>query len=151
MRGEVDGADRPDPVRPGRGRPRGHGRHAGHVLVHRRAQALEAAEALAAEGIDAEVIDLRTVCAARPRRRSTRRCARPAARSCSPTRRPSAACSPRSRPRSRRRCSTTSTRRSCASAAAHAPIPHAPPLFEALVPSLDSVSAALREIVGVTV
>jgi acetoin:2,6-dichlorophenolindophenol oxidoreductase subunit beta len=33
----------------------------------------------------------------------------------------------------------------------HAPIPHSPPLFEALVPSLDSVSAALREIVGVAV
>ena len=33
----------------------------------------------------------------------------------------------------------------------HAPIPHSPPLFEALVPSLDSVSAALRDIVGVAV
>jgi pyruvate/2-oxoglutarate/acetoin dehydrogenase E1 component len=33
----------------------------------------------------------------------------------------------------------------------HSPIPHSPPLFEALVPSLESVSAALREIVGVTV
>lgn len=33
----------------------------------------------------------------------------------------------------------------------HAPIPHSPPLFEALVPSLDDVSSALREIVGVAV
>jgi hypothetical protein len=33
----------------------------------------------------------------------------------------------------------------------HAPIPHSPPLFEALVPSLDGVSDALRDIVGVTV
>ena len=31
----------------------------------------------------------------------------------------------------------------------HAPIPHSPPLFDALVPSLESVSTAQRDIVGV--
>ena len=45
-------------------------------------QALEAAEAVAADGISVEVIDLRTVAPIDRDDRSTRRCARPAASCC---------------------------------------------------------------------
>jgi acetoin:2,6-dichlorophenolindophenol oxidoreductase subunit beta len=113
-------------------------------------QALEAAEAVAADGISVEVIDLRTVA---PLDRDTinesvRKTGRVVLLSDSPT-----------------------VGGVLAEVAAgiqetvldyldapivrlggrHSPIPHSPPLFEALVPSLESVSAALRDIVGVAV
>ena len=132
-------------------RARGRRRHARGLLATRSRQALEAAERLAADGISVEVIDLRTV-APLDRATDQRLGAQDRAASSLLTRRPpSAAC--------------------CAEVAAgiqesafdyldapivrlggrHSPIPHSPPLFEALVPSLERVTAALREIVAVSV
>ena len=94
------------------------------IMVHR---ALEAAKTLAAEGISAEVIDLRTI---RPLDRATivDSVARPASSLCvyegvktlGHRRRDQRARSPRARP------STISTRRSCGSGGAEAPIPYNP-------------------------
>jgi pyruvate dehydrogenase E1 component beta subunit len=113
-------------------------------------QALEAAEQVAAEGISVEVIDLRTV---------------------APIDRATVNASVRKTGRAVLLSDAPTVGGVLAEVAAgiqeaaldyldapivrlggrHSPIPHSPPLFEALVPSLESVTAALREIVGVAV
>ena len=72
-------------------------------------------EAAASEtGIDAEIIDLRTLCAARHRRRSSPRCRRPGAASSCTRRRAPAASAPSCRRWCRSTASITSRRRSSA-------------------------------------
>ena len=115
------------------------------IMVHR---ALEAAEILAKEGIEAEVIDLRLLQADRQGRRSW-----PASR-----RRGGLLCGLRGRQDARHRCgnlapwsprarrSTISTRRSCGSGGVEAPIPYNPVLEKAAVPQTDDIVAAARRL-----
>ncbi len=100
--------------------------------------ALDAAELLEADGISAEVVDPRTLVAARPRR------ARPLGaedrprdrrRRGAPQLRRHARSSPRSSPRAR---SGTSTRRCGGSRAMDVPIPFSPPLEDVTVPTPET-------------
>ena len=113
-------------------------------MVH---QALEAAEPLAAEGIEAEVVDPRTLSPLDtdtilesvgedpPARRGRR--GQPALQ-----RR-----ARRSRRSSPTRASTPSTRRSSCVTAPHTPVPFSPPLEQAYIPSPEQIADAVRTIV----
>jgi pyruvate dehydrogenase E1 component beta subunit len=105
-------------------------------------KALKAAEALAGEGIDVEVIDLRTIapldidCIAD----SVRKTGRAMVVTEEP---PYASVASRSRRRSRRRSSTTWMRRWFASPP-RTPIPHSPQLMEALLPQVETIVQAVQ-------
>ena len=106
---------------------------------------LAAAEQLAAEGIDVEVIDPRTLSAARHRHRG-----RVGAQDQPGGRRPRGgalrrASAPRSRPRSRRRRSTTSTPRSGASARRSRRCRSRPALEQHYVPDAARIAAGVRD------